>query len=1031
MSLPLRGVAIYNPSLLSKDELIAQFVARKALLETILSELREQERPDHRILIGPRGMGKTTLLRRIYFAVEEEPALSRRWIALPFPEEQYNLTRLSDFYLNCVDALGDALMHLGRHAEAEALDRKRDALPDREEEERADAACKLLLSMADKLGRKLLLLVDNVEMVLDRLTESQWKLRELFGHDARLCLIGASAFAPEATYKYGNAFYEFFRFHELRPLQEEEAREVLLHLARVRRAPDIERVVNEEPARVRTLFALAGGNPRTLVQLYAVLAQSTEGDARSDLERLLDECTPIYKARFEALSIQAQQIVDAAALHWHPATAADLAAATRLDINVISSQISRLIKDGVLEAVAAAEGSRKAYQVTERFFNIWYLMRASRRQRQRLVWLVEFLRLLYGQDELPAHARKRLGAALSGDSGLVAREAEYRMALAQAVEDRALRRALVSSAVRPWAEMDGFKDKLAELLDLAPSDAPAQAIADRHKAMADLRRRIMSAKVKKKGWDPKAFWNLLGGSEMPLGKKWGVARLLHGRTAATSIDMLTDALKKDDLDLRSEVRCDAAVDALQHAIRDGAMDDAGDVDGGEAAALALGCPELKTLVLAKHVARTAAPGSDLLQRLQQSMQETPHMIYGWLSLAEALGEAGAQEAAEAAYRAAIELDTSHPGAWRELGVFLYVKQDQHRRAEAEAAIRKALELDPNDATAWNWLGDILSETPEHFAEAESAHRRAVKLDAARPWHWISLGEHLLTSDPEEAERACRKATKLKPELPSAWDSLGTILAATGRYEAAADAYRRAATRQQPWPWAWLDLGRVLEHRLNRPEEAEAAYRSAESSQDTRRYALLWLVRLRYRRGLVDAETEQSARDLVGIDSSAANKLLLATILVRRGLWDEPVQLARTSLSNTTEKELEAIWDEALRLFAEVIRSKGAAQALQLLADLGLAERWLPLHAALTAARDGKRALLGFAPEVRRPAEALLGRLEKPMDLREARTSPTIETPPSQPVKPTLAAAKPVRPAKPFRDAGSARREERPTRRKDL
>lgn len=423
MSLPLRGVAVYNPTLLSKEELLAQFVARKALLETILEELRAQDRPDHRILIGPRGMGKTTLLRRIYFAVEEEPALAQRWIALPFPEEQYNLTRLSDFYLNCIDALGDSLVHLGRHAEAEALDRKRDALPDGDEDERAEAACGLLLSMADKLGRKLLLLVDNVEMVLDRLTSSQWKLRELLGHDPRLCLIGASAFAPEATYTYRSAFYEFFRFHELRPLQEEEAREVLLHLARVRRAAGVERVVSEEPARVRTLFDLAGGNPRTLVQLYAILAQSTEGDARSDLERLLDECTPIYKARFEALSTQAQQIVDAVALHWHPATAADIAAATRLDVNVVSSQVSRLLKDGAIEAVPAVEGSRKAYQVTERFFNIWYLMRASRRQRQRLVWLVELLRLVYRQETRPRRAGKGRPEVSLGDACSLARTA--------------------------------------------------------------------------------------------------------------------------------------------------------------------------------------------------------------------------------------------------------------------------------------------------------------------------------------------------------------------------------------------------------------------------------------------------------------------------------------------------------------------------------------------------------------------------------------------------------------------------------
>ncbi len=36
----------------------------------------------------------------------------------------------------------------------------------------------------------------------------------------------------------------------------------------------------------------------------------------------------------------------------------------------------------------AGYGEKKAaYQIAERFFNIWYLMRASRRVRRKLIWL--------------------------------------------------------------------------------------------------------------------------------------------------------------------------------------------------------------------------------------------------------------------------------------------------------------------------------------------------------------------------------------------------------------------------------------------------------------------------------------------------------------------------------------------------------------------------------------------------------------------------------------------------------------------
>jgi len=38
------------------------------------------------------------------------------------PEEQYNISRLSDFWMNCIDALTDALEQRGDHSGAVKLD---------------------------------------------------------------------------------------------------------------------------------------------------------------------------------------------------------------------------------------------------------------------------------------------------------------------------------------------------------------------------------------------------------------------------------------------------------------------------------------------------------------------------------------------------------------------------------------------------------------------------------------------------------------------------------------------------------------------------------------------------------------------------------------------------------------------------------------------------------------------------------------------------------------------------------------------
>src|ERR1039458_8725612 len=80
-------VAVYNPALLKKEDLIRGFVARQPLLERLLDDLRREapgSTPQHHLIIGQRGLGKTTLLRRLAFAVEDDPAPAAAWMPLVF-----------------------------------------------------------------------------------------------------------------------------------------------------------------------------------------------------------------------------------------------------------------------------------------------------------------------------------------------------------------------------------------------------------------------------------------------------------------------------------------------------------------------------------------------------------------------------------------------------------------------------------------------------------------------------------------------------------------------------------------------------------------------------------------------------------------------------------------------------------------------------------------------------------------------------------------------------------------------------------
>lgn len=395
----LHRPALYNPALWSRDEVKTYYIARQPLLARLLDDLRREHpggRPQHRLILGLRGMGKSTLLRRLAVAVEDDPALAAQWLPLTFPEEQYNVGTLADLWLNCLDALGDLLEGRGQGAEAAEIDATVAQLARQD----AKGALQALIQAAKRLGLRLLLLIDNIDLILDRLKDSHWVLREALQSQPEMLVVGTSARAPEASYQYDAAFYDFFKVDELRGLSEQEMRDTLLALVRLRGAPEIERRIEAEPGRIRILHALTGGNPRTVVLLYGVLLKGMDGDVRADLEGLLDEVTPLYKARLEELPAQGQQLLDKLALHWDPMTARQLADALNWDVNLVSAQLNRLTQLGIVEKVKSGSGKRAAFQVSERFFNIWYLMRASRRVRRKLYWLVEFLRIWYGGETL-------------------------------------------------------------------------------------------------------------------------------------------------------------------------------------------------------------------------------------------------------------------------------------------------------------------------------------------------------------------------------------------------------------------------------------------------------------------------------------------------------------------------------------------------------------------------------------------------------------------------------------------------------
>lgn len=208
---PFGGIPVYNPQSLSKEEALAQFHVRRPIYEHLMALLRE-ERPPHVLIIGTRGMGKTTLLQRVRYGFEDERELNRRYLVLVFPEEQYNVNRLHRFLLNTVDAVADAMERLQDDRAVRRIEEYADSLSKKRPEEIEEEAPKFLAGIAEDIHKDFLLLVDNPDRLFDVIEEKQqWRLRELLSSSRDLTFFGTTTQASDGIYGSDRTFLSFSR----------------------------------------------------------------------------------------------------------------------------------------------------------------------------------------------------------------------------------------------------------------------------------------------------------------------------------------------------------------------------------------------------------------------------------------------------------------------------------------------------------------------------------------------------------------------------------------------------------------------------------------------------------------------------------------------------------------------------------------------------------------------------------------------------------------------------------------------------
>ena len=380
----------YNPGFLSDDELVASFCVRTHEFESLVEALRgcTGDSNQHQIVIGPRGSGKTSLLLRVAAEVRRDADLAAGFFPIVFAEESYEVGTAGEFWLECLARL--AIQAPEREDAPDLNTTLTDLRTIHDDRTLGERCLATLLDFADREGKRLVLMVENLNMMFRDMTDRDagWRLRHVLQTEPRIALLASATSRFNEIDHPDHALYDQFRVLTLRPLNTDESA-VLWRTVSGQSRPI---------KTVRSLEILTGGSPRLLAIVACFGADLSFRKLMDSLFELVDDHTEYFKSHLELLPAQERRVYLALADLWKPALTKEVAERARLETSKCSAQLARLIERGVVR-VDGGSSRRKQYYLSERMYNIYYLLRRGTDRSVEV--LIQFMEIFYySPDEL-------------------------------------------------------------------------------------------------------------------------------------------------------------------------------------------------------------------------------------------------------------------------------------------------------------------------------------------------------------------------------------------------------------------------------------------------------------------------------------------------------------------------------------------------------------------------------------------------------------------------------------------------------
>ena len=402
----------FNPGTFQSDEeVIEQFEVRKCELNIVLEVLRgniDSPSCQHVLVVAPRGRGKTMLLARIAAELNPQIAadlkiddkLSECLLPVRFMEESQEIFNIVDFWLETLFYLAresvkhdPALAQELRETHADLTDHWPEKMP-------ADRVLATVLDAADRLGKKLVLMVENLQTLCEDVDEDfGWQLRGVLQTEPQIMLLATATSHFEGLYDAEEPFFEQFRIINLEPLTTEECRRLWQVVTGD--------AVSEDG--IRPLEILTGGSPRLLVIVAGFAQHRSLSQLMEELVTLIDDHTEYFRGHLEVLPKNERRVYLSVIDLWQPSSAGEIAVRARMDVRYVSTMLGRLANRGAV--IFEGTGRKRLHVAAERLYSIYYKLRRERDEVAVVANLIHFMAVFYSKAELAEMSDKLIAEA--------------------------------------------------------------------------------------------------------------------------------------------------------------------------------------------------------------------------------------------------------------------------------------------------------------------------------------------------------------------------------------------------------------------------------------------------------------------------------------------------------------------------------------------------------------------------------------------------------------------------------------------